>query len=479
MTRSTLWRVADITLQAESPFLIASGDTDGSTDALPVVDANGLPTIPGSSLAGVLRAAYLGVYGELQTKRLFGFQDEGATSYDQAGQASLLEVSWGQVHGADNLPVPLRDFDAHAADPVLAFLRQGVRREHVRLNPQGVPDDQGKFDETLVPRGARFTAELLLRDSGAGENRLTQLLTLLATPGFRLGGRTRMGFGAFRVVSVRTRDFDLCTPGGRAAWGSMPRALSAPERRAVLPEVAVAAGTRRFAQSHTLVVKPKDHWIFGGEAEWTAGEEAPATHRANGKKRDMVPVFEQSVIWNADRGTVSPPEWVVPATGIKGALRHRTAFHVRRLQGHWAEEAPPKGEPLAVQSLFGSEGEHGDRGFHLHDDDGTMRPGRVFISEARLARNSSKDGSLDHVAIDRFTGGALDGALFGEAPRFGGEWRLEIDIASPFGKPSSEDALGVKALGLALEDLSKGRLPVGGGANRGHGFVTAEGLRDV
>ena len=75
MTRSTLWRVADITLQAESPFLIASGDTDGSSDALPVVDANGLPTIPGSSLAGVLLVAFLGVYGDLLAKRLYGFQD--------------------------------------------------------------------------------------------------------------------------------------------------------------------------------------------------------------------------------------------------------------------------------------------------------------------------------------------------------------------------------------------------------------------
>jgi len=50
--------VVRVTIEFDTPFLVADGEMTELSDAVPVVDANDLPVIPGSSLAGVLRHAF-------------------------------------------------------------------------------------------------------------------------------------------------------------------------------------------------------------------------------------------------------------------------------------------------------------------------------------------------------------------------------------------------------------------------------------
>ncbi|HCF61172.1 MAG TPA: hypothetical protein DFS52_24640, partial [Myxococcales bacterium] len=209
--------VARVTIQALTPFVVGTGGGDDLRDSVCVSDANGLPTIPGSSIAGVLRHALAA--GEdpdrhPDCRELFGYQERNE------GASSRLEVSWAQVHDEDDRPVPFR---GARLSKLLAFLATGVERDHVRLNARGAVDGKGKFDETLVPTGARFTFELIIEDPGEGE--LERILGLLARPELRLGGRSRRGFGAFELVRVRSRVFDLRKPDDRKAWAALPRAL--------------------------------------------------------------------------------------------------------------------------------------------------------------------------------------------------------------------------------------------------------------
>ena len=71
------------------------------------------------------------------------------------------------------------------------------------------------------------------------------------------------------------------------------------------------------------------------------------------------------------------------------------------------------------------------------------------------------------VCIDRFTGAPMDGMLFSEAPLFGAKGKLELEILVERAKVS---AGAKKAFRAALDDLVKGRLALGAGANRGHGY---------
>ncbi len=61
-------------------------------DSALVTDANDLPAIPGSSLAGVLRHLWRGTYGShTHDDALFGYQS------GNLGDASRLAISWGAL----------------------------------------------------------------------------------------------------------------------------------------------------------------------------------------------------------------------------------------------------------------------------------------------------------------------------------------------------------------------------------------------
>jgi len=440
----TVWRV---TLETASCFTIGTGSGDDVRDSICVTDANGLPTIPGSSLAGVLRSAITARDPEL-ARSIFGFV-EGAR-----GQASRLEVSWAQVHDADNRVVPLRRSGGDdKTDEVLELLRVGVTRDHVRINPDGVVDGRGKFDETLVPVGARFTFELQLVDGSEVEEQA--IVDVLRSKALRLGGRTRMGHGRMKLEALRGRRFALAkNPKDLEAWLALPVAL---DQKVDLPEwsgrsgAAVAIGQLSF----TLQLEPEDFWLVGGG-------EPLARFARGGRTADIVPVTERVIRWQSGKAVVDDDESrlqvVMPATAVKGALRHRAGYLARcaRLS------SPDTGDVDGlIDELFGM----------IKDDESVARPGAVFFSDARLEFEKAGDGALDHVCIDRFTGGPMNGMLFSEAPRFRTKQKLVIDVVVDRRRVS---AAAWRLLKEAIDDLRLGRLALGGGSNRGHGYFRGQ-----
>jgi hypothetical protein len=80
------------------------------------------------------------------------------------------------------------------------------------------------------------------------------------------------------------------------------------------------------------------------------------------------------------------------------------------------------------------------------------------------------------VAIDRFTGGAFEGALFSEEPLWQGPG-FDLDVIIVEAEQIADPNVR-KAFSLALSDLSAGRLALGAGAGRGNGFFrSAEGVQ--
>lgn len=451
MPRGLLFALARVTLELRSPLTIGTGRGNDLVDAICVTDANGLPTVPGSSLAGVLRAA-VSATDEHEARRLFGHQER------LSGATSLVEVSWAHAHNAGDRPVSAAPrTHAAGADPVLAFLQAGIVRDHVRIDELGVVDKAGKFDQGLVPKGARFTFELIVHGTSAERARsdLERLLALLAAGGVRLGAKSRAGFGEIELVRALVRTFDLTRPADRTAWLALPRALSSdvaglenwgPAKSGAAPGIAL-----------TLVAR--DLWMFG------TGRPVRDEHRLkvgkDEKAHDKVPVTERSIRWNGGRGTVlsdAEGEVLVPASGVKGALRHRALFHARRRAGAWAGDAPNPAPDEAIDTLFGSAKEEDER----------RGRGCVLLSEVRLAPAHAPSTPLQHVSIDRFTQAPMDGLLFSEAPVSGGSFTLRLSLTS-----KAPAGLGIEALLDAIEDLARGRLALGAGSSRGHGYFEA------
>ncbi|MCK9878664.1 RAMP superfamily CRISPR-associated protein [Frankia sp. Ag45/Mut15] len=154
----------------------------------------------------------------------------------------------------------------------------------------------------------------------------------------------------------------------------------------------------------------------------------------------------------------------------RGALRFDDAVSVRALDAdEWGLLV--RGEP---SSRLGAEG--------LPDDDSRFtRQMRGWLADAGIAQ-------ADHVAIDRWTGGAADKLLFSVLEPWRVAWRpltLTLDItrlrmleaasadaAPPDAAPRWQ--VVVALLVLLLRDLAVGRIPLGGSVNRGFGDVTVE-----
>ena len=462
--RSPHVRIARIVLEAVSPLSVASGRASLRFDTAVVRDANDLPTIPGSSLAGVLRHLYTEAHGEAAARALFGYaHQQGENEREDA--PSRLSVSWGAVLDSEGRAVEglLLGKEAQRLDkdPLLALLRREapVARRRVRINHRGAADAEarGLFDRVGVPRGTRFAFELLLQsdDPAALDEEWARLRALFAHPALRLGGATRAGMGEVRCVRWHEAAFHFTGDEGKEHWrrfrklgrrldeveGMQPQDLHAATR---------AAGWKRIV----LKLAPEAGFRVGGLGGGPLGnygDDAP----------DATPHHEPVVVWKNGRAEVRWKQPVVPASALKGVIAHRVAFHANRLAGRWGQDAPVGEDCPEVAALFGKAAGAPD-----------AHAGRLFFTDIWLGEDI-KPHLITHASVDRFTGGVREGLLFREEVLWGGKlvghiWLHEAALADEVGERAR------KALALALDDLVQGRLAIGADAAAGHGFVRGQ-----
>jgi len=194
---------------------------------------------------------------------------------------------------------------------------------------------------------------------------------------------------------------------------------------------------------------------------------------------DALPTSERiaSYDYNGRLTLQGEPVPYIPASSIKGALRHRTCFHYNKKKQRWAEEWTADerlqqildAENEAVYELFGVSA---DKDHSRENPQKTPHRGRVLINDIYLEDNFVYK-IFDHVAIDRFTGGALESALYSEKAIFydSEQAALHIDV---FVENTVTDPMVLEAFEDALVDVCRGLLPLGGMTTKGHGlFVGA------
>lgn len=489
--------IARVVLELTSPLSISTGDAGDDADNALVCDANGLPAIPGTSLAGVLRSAWAPTRGALGKDRkgaAFGYQDKAPSGVTPEAMRSLVRVSWGAIHDASDKPVePRRPADA-IDDDVLTAARVPIVRDHVRLDHRGTVDGTGKYTRASVMAGHRFTVEL--ETSGRYATKLmTELIEVLGDPATRLGGRTRAGLGAFRLVRYARRDYDLSVDGGDLNdW--IERSLSLREPLKGAPVVDVEADDKAVPpDTLALSLVPTEPWQIGAGDEDSLGDVQNAQPDDEHYRPDIVPYTEERIVWKSGTGKLSAPQLVLPASAIKGALRHRTAFYLRLADedfAHTKSDDPHwrAGELPGIKALFGE-----------INGAGQGQVGLLFIDDVRLDLPPKGLLASTHVSIDRFTGAPMNGHLFtdisvdSDTPL---PVRLRLDFAGVQGaflnservkvqrvkRPdaSHEDtrahlAEALKAFKRAVTDLCTESLQLGAGAGRGYGYFKDPGAQ--
>lgn len=164
-------------------------------------------------------------------------------------------------------------------------------------------------------------------------------------------------------------------------------------------------------------------------------------------------------------------DFVVPGPTLKGVLRSR-AEYICRVLGLAACEDQRCGNCRPCL-LFGFAGEL------------TAMRGRIAVEDATI--QDARSSLRPHVAIDRFTGGARDQALYEHEVVAEGTFTLQVRWLLPpsqdstdadgSNSPVSEAEQETRLLNAALEDLNEGYVGIGARTTAGYGSVRVEACR--
>lgn len=423
-------------IEAETPLAVGSGERDIVTDALVAVDVNGLPYIPGTTLAGVLRSAMKAdKYDEV-----WGYQKSSG------GKGSEIIFTEAKILNSKEEEMDGMLSQEAKKDALLQAYKTLPIRQHVRISDKGTAEKAGKFDEQIVYAGTRFCFEVEILCDEDKMSYAEDFVKKLRSQSLRLGGGTHSGFGKIKVANAKLITLDLSVPNQLDDY--LCKSSNLKESTAWWMSKGAEDCQKADTESihYTLTLKAKDFMMFGSGFGDEQGD------------ADMTTVKASKVAWTSGTGELKQNLVLIPATSVKGAIRHRMIYHMNRLEGNWATDSASIEkfkENETVNDLFG----------YINGKDTT--PGHVFISDVIEEEAPSK--LLNHVSIDRFTGGAIDGALFTEQVDDVRKrvFNLQIDITDYELKGNAK-----KAFESTLNDVCEGMLPLGGGVNRGNGVFT-------
>jgi CRISPR/Cas system CSM-associated protein Csm3 (group 7 of RAMP superfamily) len=455
-------------LRAVTGILIG-GSADDEFDVTPQIDGAGRFTIPGSSLAGVLRhhaSNSIGA-GQETIDHLFG-----TVRSEDVGSASRLIVH-DLVITADSSGTTTR------RDAVGIDRRSGTAADHIKFD-QLVLDPGNEFDLSLHAdfdeSDSRHESAIALLDSLLGE---------LAAGRIRIGRGTTRSLGRVRL-SGEQRVFSLTNRNDVIALSQIDRPI---ESDPTWTKIAESSGC---ASQNRLELR----------IEWSA--ETPV-FSAESVQNGSVDVIPRIAVVSTTKG--AELKLVLPGTSVKGILRSEFEYVIRSLRGTDAPEefGDQLQDPLIV-GLFGSpkrksalsiddirsravaELEGPEAATRLRETWRSLVSNRGKDDESRLPdlRDRLKDLGpratenlvpTAHVAINRWTSAPVDGALFSALEPHGLKWQpilVSIDL-DRIGEPWSMEAFCAVLL-IVIDRFTRGEVPLGFGAMRGYGSI---GIKSV
>ncbi len=451
-TRYTCRHIARLTVEAETPLAVGTGKgSDILTDAPVAKDVNGLPYIPATSIAGVLRHA-MGYTEDKADGNPFGYISK-SDDKDDSGHGSDIIFTDAVMVGKDGKALDGIQ-NINWDDDFYRYFQDLPVRQHVRINDKGTAEDNGKFDNEVVYKGTRFVFEIELMsdkdDKGSANKHITDAINRLYDSTLRIGGGTRKGYGKLKVVECRQASLNLTKPEYLAKYLKKSSSL-AEDWDGFAEDVEIKQSGHSGWTHYKLKLSPVDFFMFGsgmGDSEGDA---------------DNVYASEPVINWSGIDGTPSfdgNRRVLIPGSSVKGAIAHRTAYHYNKIKKRFAGKQDPEeitgSKNEAVAEIFGkADGDYFTRGHLLIDD---------------VLKGQAQAKTFFHNKIDQFTGGTMDGALFQEKVIYDKDTEYTFDIYVENSALNDEDVKD--AFEQSLRDICTGLLPLGGITNRGNGIFT-------
>jgi CRISPR/Cas system CMR subunit Cmr4 (Cas7 group RAMP superfamily) len=410
--------IAHITIQAQTPLKVGSNSSDFLQDSPIQKDWNNLPMILGTSIAGVLRKDF----DNTKVQNIFG-DDNNSSKKDKDKCGSKVIISNALLVDEKNL---VHENLLLEKSKFLKLFDILPIREHTAITNKGVAKDTSKFDEEVVYSGTRFKFTIELIEDN--EEIFNNILNLLASTSFRLGGGSTKGFGKFSITEIQTQKFD------KNSYQNYTNSLN--HKLETTKDIKTIDSNDY--DRYILKIKPDDFFMFGSGF----GDD----------DADMTPVYEKTIDY--ENGGLSDNKILIPASSIKGVISHRTVYHYNKQNSLFVGNIEAKEK---IIEIFGQE-----KNSKENIDDSK---GKVIFSDAFYSKADTK--VFDHVSIDRFTGGAIDGALFQEKT-ISDDKTYEIEVLL---QKNIENEF-IKAFESSLKDITTGMLSLGGATTKGHGVFS-------
>jgi len=381
----------------------------------------------------------------------------------------------------------------------------------------GAASDGALYAHEFLPRGIAFTIRITAegRDDEPTVNKqsdgipgpapsdsvkklLEFVVDVLESGAVSLGGRTGSGQGTIQVIGPKLRrtggttDSDTLT----APANVLDTLIGQDEEGTPIP---LELGGWSLDEPARITI---NWWsptgIFVAEDENLTKQRKEKAQETDPTANGVTePLRDPSVPWDE-------AQLLIPGTSIRGALRSRASRIARTVLAARDElstfashdlHEQIAAEPNLVRYMFGS----------------TEYRGAVTVHDC-LSTERGKRIEVTHNAIDRWTGGVIDGGLFTEAVYLGTKWQpitIDIDLHQLLnnieaekgpeddGKTVGADQTGIGSedreqsksthadyahaayvlLGLVLAELSAGTLPLGSRSTRGLGQVVVSTIK--
>lgn len=453
---TTGWHVARITFEAVSPLSCGAGAGERADNAL-ARDASGLPYVPGPTLQGLLRAFYHG--NSEDSENLFG-----PSSPTKKHRAARLMVSHAHVHDRHDRAVSFPA--AIDGDPLLRLLAldEPLVRDHVKLDHRHAAEDGAKIERAAVPRGARFSFELMLHATKQQGAMLDAVISAMAQPDFRVGSSGARGYGKIKVTSAKRGFFDSCDFGRlRKLRGA---ALSEDPERALRENCLVNPTPRCLAISFALA--PQNPWRSGQNG-------VPGKASKDDKAADLRPTREGCIVKDQASGELSwrPPTcdndegYILAGSALRGPLVHRSLYCWNKQHEEFLVDDSSVDDlrrllanRVQLESLTGKVDDEGGLSSSMLVDD-------ILVTLCNHVETPVLQ--VTHVKIGAHSGGAYSSALYDEE-------LLETErlVCSIYvRRPESIDPAVRIAFLAALHDLLNGKLALGA---KSYGFCVGHDL---
>lgn len=398
------------TLKTLTPLSVGGAASGEHVDIELAQDGTGKFYIPGTSIAGAIRSWLERHYDKKITDNIFGSTD---------GAASLLYIN-----------------DCPVSNPIKE------RRHGISIN-----DDTGTvfgregffYTRALLPRGTYLPLNISLDIVSKEQTDVLAIIIGALEQGLiRFGACRTRGMGKLELTGTEINYYDFLNDNTALdKWLNNEPAQINLER----PELA-------------------SNDTFCANITWQPASPLMVKSGSEGIKTKIMPLVS-----GVEEGEAAP---VIPGSSLKGIFR----AHARKIiKTIFCQELNEAEKLKLVDDMFGS----------------TERAGRIMIDDVYCGTSVNTEGWLDeenntldvltsenqHVAIDRFTGGASEGALYNARPvKSSCQWDpISVTINS---FPAVSDEMlkqELALLKLLLRDFADGYISVGFGSRRGLGEI--------